>query len=115
VLVLYSGQLAEHGFCADIVETPQHPYTRALVAAVPVPDPRHRRAASKIKGDAAIAINPPSGCRFAPRCPYAQEVCRRFLPEARMIKPGQWAHCHFVPIEPTGDKLEASEAMSKKG
>ena len=76
LLVMYLGQAMEIGPVEQVVRNPKHPYTRALIGAVPVPDPRSRRAIPNISGDISRPIDPPPGCRFAPRCPYADASCR---------------------------------------
>jgi len=76
LLVMYLGQAVEIGPLKQVIREPKHPYTRALIGAVPVPDPRYRRPIPRISGDIARPIDPPPGCRFAPRCPYADASCR---------------------------------------
>jgi len=76
LLIMYLGQAVEIGPLEQVIREPQHPYTRALIGAVPVPDPRYRRPVPRISGDIARPIDPPPGCRFAPRCPYANISCR---------------------------------------
>lgn len=78
--VMYLGKIVEKGTTDDVVQKPLHPYTEALIAAVPVPDPTARRIEVVIKGEVPSAINPPSGCRFHTRCPYAMDVCRKKEP-----------------------------------
>ncbi len=98
VMVMYLGQLVEIANSRDLVTAPLHPYTRALVAAVPVPDPRHVRAAIDIKGELAKPINPAPGCRFAPRCPLASAECSR-VPPMLDAAPGHSVACHAVAAE----------------
>ena len=95
VAVMYLGKVMEVGGAREIVSQPLHPYTQALVAAVPVPDPS-QKVRSLAKGEIANAVNPPSGCRFHPRCPLAQEICTREEPLLRVISSGRMAACHFV-------------------
>ncbi len=76
LLVMYLGQAVEIGPVESVIRSPKHPYTRALIGAVPVPDPRYRRPIPNISGDIARPIDPPPGCRFAPRCPHANASCR---------------------------------------
>lgn len=76
LMVMYLGQAMEIGSVEEVIKQPKHPYTRALIGAVPVPDPRSRRPIPKISGDISRPIDPPPGCRFAPRCPYADESCQ---------------------------------------
>ncbi len=75
LMVMYLGQAMEIGPVREVIRHPKHPYTRALIGAVPVPDPRVRREIPKISGDISRPIDPPPGCRFAPRCPYADPSC----------------------------------------
>lgn len=79
--VMYLGKIVEMGTSEDVIMKPLHPYTEALIAAVPVPDPTARRVEVVIKGEVPSAINPPSGCRFHTRCPYVMEVCKTKEPE----------------------------------
>lgn len=75
LMIMYLGQAMEIGPVEEVIRHPKHPYTRALIGAVPVPDPRSRRPVPKISGDISRPIDPPPGCRFAPRCPYADSSC----------------------------------------
>ncbi len=93
IAILYLGKLCEMGPLAEVYRHPAHPYTRALLEAVPVPDPLHRRKEPMPAGEIPSAINPPSGCRFHPRCPIAVEKCSQFEPEFREVRPGHWAAC----------------------
>ncbi|MEM3656491.1 MAG: ABC transporter ATP-binding protein [Thermoprotei archaeon] len=95
VAVMYLGKVVEVGPTDDVVAEPLHPYTKALVAAIPVPDPLHK-VKSLAKGEIPNAIAPPSGCRFHPRCPIAQEVCRVEEPQLREVRPGRYVACHFA-------------------
>lgn len=96
VAVMYLGVMAEMGERNELYEHPLHPYTKALLSAVPVPDPKKDRARRRIilAGDVPSPINPPPGCRFHPRCPIAIELCSREVPEWREIAPGHWVACH---------------------
>jgi peptide/nickel transport system ATP-binding protein len=99
IAIMYLGQICEMGTLEQVYRNPQHPYTQALLAAVPVPDPHARRAAPMPKGEIPSPINPPPGCRFHPRCPVAKEVCSRESPSLRPV-PGDEGHlvaCH--PVE----------------
>ncbi|MEM3711224.1 MAG: ABC transporter ATP-binding protein [Thermoprotei archaeon] len=95
VAVMYLGKVVEVGSTYEVVGEPLHPYTQALVAAVPVPDPS-QKVASLARGEIPNAIAPPSGCRFHPRCPIAQEVCKRDEPPLREVRPGRYVACHFA-------------------
>ncbi len=95
VAVMYLGKVVEIGPTDEVVNEPLHPYTQALVAAVPVPDPS-QKVKSLAQGEIPNAIAPPPGCRFHPRCPIAQEICRREEPLLREVRPGRYAACHFA-------------------
>lgn len=95
VMVMYLGQLVEVATSHDLVTAPLHPYTRALVAAVPVPDPAHQRQPVEIIGDLAKPVDPPPGCRFAPRCHLAMPVCS-VTPPMRTRADRHTVACHAV-------------------
>jgi oligopeptide/dipeptide ABC transporter ATP-binding protein len=80
VAIMYLGRIVEKGPVDAIFEAPAHPYTRALLSAVPVPDPRRRRELVPVRGEAPSPVSPPSGCPFHPRCPFAVEACREVVP-----------------------------------
>jgi oligopeptide/dipeptide ABC transporter ATP-binding protein len=94
VAVMYVGRIVETAPTAALYATPRHPYTEALLAAVPKPDPALRDQASAPRGEIADPANPPPGCAFHPRCPYAVERCRTELPVLREIAPAHWSACH---------------------
>jgi peptide/nickel transport system ATP-binding protein len=94
--ILYLGKMVELGDIRDVYEHPLHPYTQALLAAVPVPDPRQRRVKAMPAGEIPNPINPPSGCRFHPRCPLAEKICGVEDPEQRELRPGHVVACHFA-------------------
>jgi len=96
IAIMYLGRLCEIGPLADVYEHSGHPYTRALLEAVPVPDPRHRRKEPMPAGEIPSAINPPSGCRFHPRCPIAKDNCSVDEPELRELRPGHLIACHYA-------------------
>ncbi len=87
VAVMYLGRIVELGPAVDVIERPRHPYTRALVSAIPAPDPDAERARQRIvlPGDPPSPLNPPAGCAFHPRCPFAQEKCRAAVPPLERI------------------------------
>lgn len=95
--ILYLGKLAELGDLRDVYAQPLHPYTQALLAAVPVPDPTKRRDQLMPVGEIPDAIDPPSGCRFHPRCPIARLAhCSVEVPELRELRPNHWVACHYA-------------------
>ncbi len=95
IAVMYLGQVVELADEADLFAHPQHPYTSALISAVPEPDPRLKRAHVPLFGEIPSAVDPPSGCYFHTRCAIARDRCRRDAPEMRDIEPGQLARCHY--------------------
>jgi peptide/nickel transport system ATP-binding protein len=101
VAVMYLGKIVEMAPRNLIFAAPKHPYTKALLSAVPVPDPTARRAPMILKGDVPSPINPPSGCRFHTRCPYVFDRCRTEEPELRQRDEGQWAACHLDALPET--------------
>jgi peptide/nickel transport system ATP-binding protein len=96
VAVMYVGQLVEVAETGQLFAQPRHPYTEALLSAVPKPDPRLRSKRIVLEGDVADPSNPPSGCYFHPRCRYAQPRCSVERPALREVVPGQFAACHFA-------------------
>ena len=96
VAVMYVGKLVEVAPTDALFTTPKHPYTEALLSAVPKPDPRLRSKRILLEGDVADPANPPSGCYFHPRCRYAQGQCKTESPTLREIAPGHLAACHFA-------------------
>jgi len=98
VAVMYLGHVVELADCDEVFDNPIHPYTRALLAAVPVPDPTVEadRSFQPLAGEVPSPINPPSGCVFHPRCPIAVEDCRRARPELRELRPGHRVACSQV-------------------
>ena len=94
--ILYLGKIVEISDLREVYAHPLHPYTIALLAAVPVPNPHERRKEPMPKGEIPNPIHPPSGCRFHPRCPYAKAVCSEKEPELRELRPGHKVACHFA-------------------
>jgi len=95
VAVMYLGKIVETANTEDLFTHPFHPYTEALFAAVPVPDPLAERKIIVLRGETPSPIDIPPGCPFHPRCPYRQPVCGTLFPEARELSPGRWVSCHF--------------------
>ena len=94
VAVMYVGKVAEIATAEELYSHPLHPYTEALLSAVPKPDPLYKSERIVMQGDVADPSNPPSGCYFHPRCRYAQDICKTTLPEFRELKPDHFVACH---------------------
>lgn len=98
ILVMYLGRIVESGEARSLCRTPRHPYTQALLSAVPVVDPDSKRQRILLAGDAPSPIHPPAGCPFHPRCPIAEARCRTEAPVLRAVEPGRFAACHLVKV-----------------
>ena len=96
VAVMYLGKVAEVTTREELFRNPLHPYTKALMSAIPVPNPRLKRDRVILKGDVPSPLNPPSGCRFHPRCPIAGPECAQEVPELRQVSPEHWVACWKV-------------------
>jgi len=97
VMVMYLGKVVELGEAREVISAPKHPYTQALISAVPEVDPDSKRKRIVLPGDVPSPIDPPKGCPFHPRCPIAQlPRCQAEVPELREVTPGHWASCHFA-------------------
>lgn len=96
--VMYLGTMVELSTSYELNKHPLHPYTKTLISAVPVPDPEKSKTRQRIvlEGDIPSPINPPSGCRFHTRCPYATARCKEEVPEFRELAPNHWAACHIL-------------------
>jgi len=107
VAVMYLGRIVEHGAAADVLRAPRHPYTQALVSAVPRIESRiESRCGSqtgqtiiRLAGDQPSPLNPPDGCHFNPRCPHASEICRQTYPDQTDLGNGHWVRCHWVAAQ----------------
>jgi len=95
VAVMYLGRIVEIAAARDLYTAPKHPYTEALLSAVPIPDPAVKRRRVVLEGDVPNPIRPPSGCHFHPRCPHAMARCSKEAPVFREIAPGRMAACHL--------------------
>lgn len=122
--VMYLGDFVELAGSEDVIKNPMHPYTEALLSAVPVPDPTAKHGRVKIKGDLPSPINLPPGCTFHPRCLYKKDICKSQAPEFKEVEPGHFVHCHFageLPIVKPDDEYVTEEickycnATIKKG
>jgi oligopeptide transport system ATP-binding protein len=111
VAVMYVGKLVELTDRDDLYESPLHPYTRALLSAVPVPDPviESKRQRMILVGDVPSPVNPPTGCRFNPRCPWAEDNCRIDEPPLAEVKPNHWVACHYWDEIEAGTKRQTNK------
>ncbi len=111
IAVMYLGRLVEQGPAEVVYTSPKHPYTEALLSAVPVPDPTIQRTRKRIvlSGDMPSPVDPPAGCRFHTRCPYVMDVCRTVDPEATSTPDGTTVHCHLHTTGPVlaGDTVRS--------
>jgi peptide/nickel transport system ATP-binding protein len=96
VAVMYLGRIVERGSAAEVLHSPRHPYTRALLSAVPAPRLDGHAAAIRLAGETPSPANPPAGCHFHPRCPLAAEVCQQSYPETTSLSPTHTVNCHFA-------------------
>lgn len=103
IAVMYLGKIVELCSAGELYRNPRHPYTEALLNAVPVPSPEHRRPVA-LKGEIPSPVNPPTGCHFHPRCPYAGPVCRTTPPQLQEVSPGHQVSCHY--FERVGELLK---------
>jgi oligopeptide transport system ATP-binding protein len=95
VAVMYLGKIVELASDEALYNNPQHPYTEALLSAVPIPDPTAQKKRIILEGDVPSPINPPSGCHFHTRCPYKEKICEEIEPEFKDIGGGHWVACHL--------------------
>ena len=96
IVVMYLGKVMEIAKRDDLYNNPSHPYTQALLSAIPIPDPTVKRERIFLEGDTPSPVNPPLGCRFCTRCGKAQEICHTIAPELKEIEEGHMVACHFV-------------------
>jgi peptide/nickel transport system ATP-binding protein len=108
VVVMYVGRVVESGSVEQLYRSPKHPYTEALLAAVPQPDPRVRIRPKPLSGDVPSPADPPSGCFFHPRCPYVQPICTTETPPLREVGQGHRSACHFADALPLAGATAAA-------
>ena len=96
IAIMYLGKIVESGEGQEIYRNPQHPYTRSLMSAIPIPDPHRKAQRQLLTGDVPSPINPPSGCAFHPRCPNVTDQCKSVTPHTKTIKPGHDASCLLI-------------------
>jgi peptide/nickel transport system ATP-binding protein len=99
IAVMYLGRIVEMGDTKSVIETPLHPYTKALISVVPVPNPKTRKQKTLLAGEIPSPIEVPLGCRFHTRCPIARESCSKQEPELQEVRPGHLVACPFVDVE----------------
>lgn len=109
VAVMYVGKVVELAEVGDLFDAPRHPYTEALLAAVPLPDPTKRSGESELEGEVADPSDPPPGCAFHSRCRYAQDRCRSEIPKLREISDGRFVSCHLAEELPLGNQVHGEE------
>ena len=102
---MYLGKLVELAGSDDLYRSAAHPYTEALLASIPEPDPEHQSTHKALSGELPSPLNPPSGCRFRTRCPYAAPLCAEQEPPLREVAPGHQVACHFPLV---GERTDAS-------
>jgi peptide/nickel transport system ATP-binding protein len=96
IAVMYSGKLVEFGPTSAVIDKPRHPYTIALIKSAPIPDPWRRNLLQvEIRGEVPSSTNPPPGCRYHPRCPYAEGICSQMFPMMKEVTPSHFVACHF--------------------
>lgn len=96
IMVMYLGMQVEKSESKDLFKNPLHPYTKALLSAIPEPDIHHKKNRILIEGEITSPVNPKPGCRFAARCPYAKDICRQTIPQLEEVMDKHYVACHFV-------------------
>jgi oligopeptide/dipeptide ABC transporter ATP-binding protein len=115
IAVMYLGRLVERAPAEALFEGPLHPYTQALLSAIPVPDPivERKRRRLPVRGEVPSPLDPPSGCHFHPRCPFVMDRCKTEPPPLEERTPGRWVACHLT--EPPGDPDAPGGAVLARG
>ncbi len=113
IAVMYLGQLVEFADCDDLFEAPRHPYTQALLSAIPHPNPRRDVKRVILEGDVPSPINPPSGCRFHTRCPACFEPCSKVIPKSIEVQDGHWVQCHLYDDEYAPDDMSVWDRLPR--
>jgi peptide/nickel transport system ATP-binding protein len=112
VAVMYLGKIVEVAPKRELFAAPKHPYTEALLSAVRLPEPGAQRERVILKGDVPSPINPPKGCRFHTRCPYAFDRCRQDEPALRQTEPGHWSACHLHDLPAAENPLAGAKGAA---
>jgi oligopeptide/dipeptide ABC transporter ATP-binding protein len=114
IAVMHLGTIVERGSAESIYQRPAHPYTVALLSAVPVPDPASERTRERIllRGEVPSAVSPPSGCRFRTRCWKAQPRCAEEVPQPRAVSAGHWVDCHYPENVPGSPAQTGQQTMT---
>lgn len=107
--VMYLGNIVEVAETGELYTNPLHPYTEALLSAIPTTDLEHKREVDILSGDIPSPINPPSGCKFHTRCKYATDICKKLVPEFKEEAPGHWVACHHI-LDNSGGKKKGNDA-----
>ncbi len=114
IAVMYLGRIVELAGNADLFGQPLHPYSEALLAAAPLPEPGLKREHIILQGDVPSPVTPPSGCHFHTRCPYAQERCRRETPKLEQVLPTHWVACHLRPVGGPFERLPTTSQSTNR-